>query len=248
MRIGTAAWSIPRDSSSSFPGDGKLLERYARVLPCVEINTSFYRPHRRETYARWASETPPGFRFAVKLPRAITHEARLRRVRAPLQRFVDEAAGLGDRLGVLLVQLPGSLAFEARLARAFFGLLRSMTDVPLACEPRHAGWFAARADRVLADLHVARVAADPARVPAAALPGGWLGPDGDGRGALVYWRWHGSPRTYWSRYDAAWLAERARDLQAWPAGTEHWCIFDNTASGAATANALELQALADGAG
>jgi len=248
MYIGTAAWSIPRDVADAFPGEGQHLERYARQLRCAEIDSSFYRSHRPETYARWAAMTPPHFRFAVKLPRAITHDARLRAARKPLCSFLDETAGLGDRLGVLLVQLPPSLAWDARVARRFFGLLRECWDGPVACEPRHASWFERSADAALARLRVARVAADPARHPAAARPGGWLGADGDGRGALLYYRWHGSPRVYWSSYDQAWLAQQAAALAAWPAGAVPWVIFDNTASGAATANALALRSLAAGDG
>ena len=105
--------------------------------------------------------TPPHFRFAVKLPRAITHDARLRAARKPLREFLGQASGLGDRLGVLLVQLPPSLAWDARVARGFFGLLRESWDGPAACEPRHASWFEPAADRALARLRVSRVAADP---------------------------------------------------------------------------------------
>ena len=249
MYIGTAAWSIPREFANDFPGDGQHLERYARRLRCAEIDTSFYRPHRFETYARWAAMTPPHFRFAVKLPRAITHDAGLRATRQPLRDFMAQVTGLGDRLGVLLVQLPPSLAWDARVARGFFGLLRESWPGPVACEPRHASWFTPAADRALARLQVSRVAADPARQPEAARPGGWLGPDGDGNGALLYYRWHGSPRVYWSAYDDAWLAREAAALALWPAGAVPWVIFDNTASGAATGNALALQSLAtpDGA-
>jgi uncharacterized protein YecE (DUF72 family) len=243
MYIGTAAWSIPRDVALQFPGDGQHLERYARRLACAEINSSFYRSHKPETYARWAAMTPPHFRFAVKLPRAITHDAALRGARKPLRAFFDETAGLGDRLGVLLVQLPPSQAWDARVARGFFGLLRESWDGPIACEPRHASWFEPRADQALARLRVSRVAADPARLDAAARPGGWLGPAGDGAGALLYYRWHGSPRVYWSSYDRAWLARQAAQLAQWPAGAVPWIIFDNTASGAATADALALQSL-----
>jgi len=248
MYIGTAAWSIPRAVAESFPGDGQHLERYARQFDCAEIETSFHRSHQRETYARWAAMTPPHFRFAVKLPRTITHDARLRGTRKPLRGFLDEASGLGDRLGVLLAQLPPSLAWDARVARAFFGLLRERWDGPVACEPRHASWFEPAVDRALARLRVTRVAADPARREAAARPGGWLGPDGDGAGALLYYRWHGSPRVYWSSYDAPWLAGQAAALSAWPAGAVPWVIFDNTAAGAATANALSLRSLAAGGG
>ena len=244
MRIGTAAWSIPRESAASFPGPGQHLERYARVFDCAEINTSFYRPHRVETYAKWAAMTPAGFRFSVKLPRAITHDARLRGAREPLARFLAEASGLGDRLGVLLMQLPPSFEYDARAVRAFLRLLRASWDGPVACEPRHPSWFEPKADRTLVDFRVARVAADPARDDAAARPGGWLGPAGDGAQALLYYRWHGSPRVYWSRYDDAWLRAQLALARAWPASAQCWAIFDNTASGAATANALELRALA----
>ena len=243
MHIGTAGWSIPRECAAAFPGVGQLLERYARQLSCVEINSSFYRPHRAQTYARWAGLTPAHFRFAVKLPRAITHEARLRETRAPLRAFLDETAGLGDKRGVLLVQLPPSLPYEAPVAHAFFGLIREFTDSPVACEPRHASWFEADADRTLVRLRISRVAADPARHPAAARPGGWLGPAGDGAGALLYYRWHGAPRVYWSRYSDPWLVQQAARLAGWPVSAVPWVIFDNTASGAATANALALRSL-----
>ena len=245
MPIGTAGWSIPRNVADAFPSEGQHLQRYARVLGCAEINTSFYRPHRTEVYARWAAMTPPGFRFAVKVPRAITHDARLRRAREPLRRFLAEVSGLGDRLAVLLVQLPGSFAFEARGVRTFFGLLAELFDGAVVCEPRHASWFTPSADRVLARLRVSRAAADPARSPEAERPGGWLGEQGDGRGAVLYHRWHGSPRMYWSRYETAWLQARAQELAAWPDGADRWCIFDNTAGGFALANALELAAMRD---
>jgi uncharacterized protein YecE (DUF72 family) len=248
MYIGTAAWSIPRDVASAFPGDGQHLERYARRFACVEIDSSFYRPHQVETYARWAGMTPPHFRFAVKLPRTITHDAGLRGTRAPLRDFLAQTAGLGDRLGVLLVQLPPSLAWDARVARTFFALLRESWDGPVACEPRHASWFEPAVGRALARMRVSRVAADPARTEAAARPGGWLGPAGDGVGALLYYRWHGSPRLYWSNYEQRWLEQQVARLAEWPAGAVPWVIFDNTAAGSATANAIVLQSLAAAAG
>lgn len=243
MYIGTAACSLPRALADEFPGDGEQLERYARRFSCVEINSSFYRPHRRETYARWAAMTPPHFRFAVKLPRAITHDARLRGARKLLQEFLAQAAGLGERMGVLLVQLPPSLPWEARVALTFFDLLRESWAGPVACEPRHATWFTPAADRSLARMHISRAAADPASRPEAACPGGWRGPQGDGVGALLYYRWHGSPRMYSSAYDDAWLARQAAELSGRPAGSIAWAIFDNTAAGAATGNALALQSL-----
>lgn len=243
LRLGTAGWALPRSVAEQFPGDGQHLARYARVLRCAEINSSFHRSHRPEVYARWAAQTSAGFRFSVKLPRTITHDQRLKRARPALTRFLEEVSGLGDRLGVLLVQLPPSLAFEARPVRTFFELLAGLHGGAVVCEPRHASWFEPRADQLLVKLRVGRVAADPARSVAAARPGGWLGPQGDGVGAVVYHRWHGSPRIYYSSYGEDWLRARAPELRGWPAGAERWCIFDNTASGAALADALRLQAV-----
>lgn len=246
MHIGTAGWSIPRDAQAALAGEGSHLNRYAGVLTCAEINTSFYRSHREQVYRRWAEQTPDGFRFSVKLPRAITHDARLRRSREPLRRFLAEVAGLGPKLGPLLVQLPPSHVFEARPVRTFFQLLAEMHAGAVVCEPRHASWFSPAADRALAALRVGRAAADPARWPQAARPGGWLGPAGDGRGAVLYHRWHGTPRMYWSHYSPSWIQERAAALRQWPAAADCWCIFDNTAGGGAIPNALELRAALGG--
>ena len=231
IRVGVAGWTL-YGARDAFPGPGSQLERFARVLGAVEINSAFYRPHSCETYARWAASTPTRFRFAVKVPQAITHEQRLRRARAPLAEFLDGVQGLGRKLGPLLVQLPPSLAFEARVARRFFALLRDLHAGPIACEPRHASWFEAPATRVLVAYRIGRVAADPAPVPEAATPGGWPG--------LVYYRLHGSPRRYWSVYEPERLAAWARQLRTRGRAAEAWCIFDNTAGGGATRNALEL--------
>ena len=74
--IGTAGWSIPRASAHHFEAAGTHLQRYARLLRCAEINSSFHRPHATATYAKWAGSTPPGFRFAVKLPPSLSFDVR----------------------------------------------------------------------------------------------------------------------------------------------------------------------------
>lgn len=233
--IGTAGWSVPKAVADAFPGPGTHLERYARVLPAVEINTSFYRPHKPETYERWAASTPAGFRFAVKVPQAVTHVARLRGAGEPLARFLGDVAHLGDRLGPLLVQLPPSLAFDAAVVGAFFDGLRARFAGSVVCEPRHRTWFAEPAGRLLVEHRVARVAADPAPVPGADRPGGW--------GGLVYARLHGSPEMYHSPYPPDALARVAGLLAADAARCPVWCVFDNTALGHATADALTTMRL-----
>lgn len=232
VRVGCAGWSIPREHAARFPGEGSHLERYARVFDAVEINSSFHRPHRRSTYERWAASTPAGFRFSVKLPKEITHRRKLADAAEPLDRFLAEAGGLGDRLGPLLVQLPPSLAFDPLTAADFLALLRGRFAGDVVLEPRHPSWFAAEPEALLTAHRVARVAADPAPVTAAAEPGGWPEP--------AYFRLHGSPRTYYSAYEPDFLDTLAARLRPLSRAGRAWCIFDNTAAGAAAGDALEL--------
>jgi uncharacterized protein YecE (DUF72 family) len=233
VRIGTAGWSIPGAHAALFPGGGSHLERHARVLSAVEIDSTFYRSHRTTTYARWSASVPDGFRFSVKAPREITHRRRLLDTEPALSTFLREVRSLGAKLGPLLVQLPPSLGFEARNARAFFEMLRRLHDGEVACEPRHAGWFTPEAEALLTELRIARVAADPARVAPAARPGGWPG--------LVYYRLHGSPRTYYSAYSEAAIRSLAESLLPVVRRAPVSCIFDNTAAGAAATDALALR-------
>ncbi len=231
--IGTAGWTIPAKDRDQFRSEGSALERYAERFAGVEINSSFHRPHRPSTWQNWAESVPPGFRFAVKLPKTITHLSKLVDCGDLLESFLDEIGPLGERLGVLLVQLPPKLAFDPVPASSFFTLLgsRSSASARIACEPRHPSWFEADAEALLDRLCIARVAADPAIVPAAASPGGWRG--------FSYWRLHGSPAMYRSSYDDARLEDYARAIRQ-EGAPESWCMFDNTAASQATGNALAL--------
>lgn len=236
LRIGTAGWTIPRDVAATFPEEGRGLERYAARFSCAEINSSFHRSHRESTWRGWAESVPDGFLFSVKLSKEITHKLKLRDCAEPTAAAVAEMRILGDRLGVVLVQLPPSLEFDEGLASAFFRELRGHWTGALACEPRHASWFEAEADSLLKEYEVARVGADPARVTDGDLPGGWRG--------MAYFRLHGSPVMYRSSYDDGRLETLAARI-----GTERergvpvWCIFDNTASSAATGDAVKLGGL-----
>ncbi|HEV8176907.1 MAG TPA: DUF72 domain-containing protein [Gemmatimonadales bacterium] len=230
--IGTAGWAIPRAHAQNFPIDGSTLQRYAGIFQGVEINSTFHRSHRPATYARWAESTPENFRFSLKLPKAITHAIKLVDVEQPLEAFLTSARLLGTKLGPILVQLPPSLVFEPGLATSFFMTLRGRHAGPIVCEPRHASWFTDDADELLKDSAIGRVAADPAVVPAAAEPGGWREP--------AYYRLHGSPRKYFSAYGEESIRRLSSALEA--AEGEVWCIFDNTASGAAAGDALNLMA------
>lgn len=239
VRIGCAGWTLPGPEATLAFGEGGHLERYARIFDAVEINSSFYRPHRPQTYARWAAAVPQGFRFAVKMPKTISHDRRLHGCIRHLEVFLGEVTQLGASLGVLLLQLPPNLAFERRTALAFFDALRRRHAGPVACEPRHPSWFSARVEAGLRERGIARAAADPARVPRAAAAGG--------DHAVEYVRLHGSPRMYYDAYGSEALARIARRL-ARPSTRvrERWCIFDNTTLGHALTDALALRELLRG--
>ena len=233
IRIGTAGWTIPRDAADRFPTEGTSLERYAARFSAAEINSSFHRPHRASTWAKWGDSVPDSFRFSAKLPKTITHKAKLVDCADLLTTFLAEVAGMGDKLAVLLVQLPPSLAFEPESVAALLLQLTDESSARIAIEPRHASWVEPDADALLIEHHAARVAADPARDPQLARPGGWPG--------LAYWRLHGSPVIYRSSY--ADRIDEYADAITTNAAQESWCIFDNTASSAATSDALALAGL-----
>jgi uncharacterized protein YecE (DUF72 family) len=230
---GTAGWSLPRAEQPHFPSSGSHLERYASRFAAAEINSSFHRSHKPAIWARWRDAVPSGFRFSVKMPKAITHSARLDVSRDVIAAFMDEVSVLEAKLGCLLVQLPPSLVYDATIAGRFFNNLKARAAVAIACEPRHPSWFSTDADALLRQFDIARVAADPARVPAAVEPGGSR--------HLSYWRLHGSPKIYYSAYSNEFINRLAHRLKREKEeGRVVWCIFDNTTLGAATRNALDL--------
>jgi uncharacterized protein YecE (DUF72 family) len=239
--VGCAGWNVPREAAARFPEEGSHLQRYSCRFPAVEINSSFYRPHQRKTYEKWASSVPAAFRFSVKIPKSITHQQRLHDPDELLARFLDEVAGLGETIGCLLVQLPPSLVLDISIAaNCFASLGRRVREIwkpptmpAVVCEPRHSSWFTAAANELFLLHGITRVIPDPVAVPAGGNPAGF--PD------VVYFRLHGSPRMYYSNYNDAYLAALSISLkQHLHAGRESWCIFDNTALGAATLNAFSL--------
>lgn len=232
--IGCAGWSIASVQKAQFPLSGSHLERYAAVLPAVEINSSFYRSHRPDTYKRWSDSVPEQFRFSVKVPRTITHEQRLQNVELLVSEFMQEVHELGNKLGCLLVQLPPSLRFVSQTVHAFFQNLTAQTWAPIVCEARHQSWFKSEASQLLSTLGVGQVIADPPMAPREALVISEK---------IVYVRLHGSPEMYHSAYSEGYLSQLESELRHYQAqGKTAWCIFDNTASGAAMTNALSLLA------
>jgi uncharacterized protein YecE (DUF72 family) len=236
VRIGLAGWSeaVSRHGASfpaPFPAARSALAKYATAFDFVEINASFYSQFRADTYAKWADDVPDGFRFAVKMHRLLTHYTRLRNA-ALLDPFFDSVAGLGDKLAVVLVQLPPSLAFDSAVATAFFNALRTRYAGAVVCEPRHDSWTAPEALALLAAHHIGLVQIE---IPAPERERGH-------NGVPLYIRLHGAPRRYYSAYSDAQLDQLAEFLRLNPQ-RRRFVVFDNTASNAGVRNALHLRRL-----
>ncbi len=225
--IGTAGWSIAKTAADCFAGEGSGLSRYASVFNGVEINSTFYRRHKTSTFARWADSVPEDFRFSVKMPKEITHLRAMKGIADLFDVFLRDIASLGRKRGPLLCQLPPSLVFDHAAIAGTFKTMREMDASAIVIEARHKSWACDAATSLLRQYSIEPVLADPAPV--------W--PVGDFHRPPRYVRLHGNPVTYYSSYTEEEIGAFARILAA-----DSWCIFDNTASGAATANALAMLA------
>ena len=167
------------------------------------------------------------------MPRAITHELQLQDAQEPFVTFLAQTDGLADKRGPLLVQLPPSLSFDGPVVTAFLEVVRRVYDGPSSASRGTRRGSRRCVTSLLERYEISRVAADPPPVPDAAAPAGWP--------RVAYFRLHGSPRTYWSRYDENAITTLAATIGRISAAEEVWCVFDNTASGAAIENACELR-------
>jgi uncharacterized protein YecE (DUF72 family) len=141
--IGTSGYNYPEWRGSFYPEKfpaAKMLPYYAERFSTVEINYTFYRMPNARTIAGWDASTPGGFCFALKAPRRITHDRRLRDVDEPLRFFLDTARTLGPKLGPILFQLPPN--FKKDLSRLEDLLAQLPADLRYAFEFRHASWHA----------------------------------------------------------------------------------------------------------
>lgn len=222
--ICTAGWSIPKTVKDRFPQEGSGIARYAAVFNGVEINSTFNRRHKAATFARWAGAVPDGFRFAVKIPKEITHVRAMKDVGAPFETFLEDVAPLGKKRGPLLCQLPPSFSFDMDGIRHAFDAMRNLDSGPIVIEARHKSWASGKANALLSEYALDRVLADPALV--------WPTDDFN---QPRYVRLHGKPKIYFSSYTRAEIAAFSKLL-----APDSWCVFDNTASGAAIEYALTM--------
>jgi len=230
--VGTSGWQYD-DWRVRFYPEGlpkaRWLAFFADRFSSVEVNNTFYRLPSRETFARWRAETPTGFVFSVKASRFITHVKRLREPEEPLALLLQHAAGLSDRLGPVLFQLPPRFRADVGLLKAFLGTLPS--GVRAALEFRDPSWETAEVFTCLENAGAALVWPDRPRVRLAlSLTGGW-----------AYVRFHEGRRSE-PGYTREKLRRWADRLAATPA-TDVFAYFNNDTGGAAVRDARTLSEL-----
>jgi uncharacterized protein YecE (DUF72 family) len=250
--IGTSGWMYKDWGVKFYPKDLKKghLPYLAGVFNTVEVNSSFYHLPLKTTFEKWAVETPKEFVFAIKLSRYITHLKRLEYVAEPLQNFLANAAGLGKKLGVVLVQLPPSLRYDARKAREFFKELRAAGEdakirpLRIAFEPRHKSWFTPEAIAeilpIMRKFRVSPVFAHSTRFQSYPAEAKYI------TTSFVYLRFHGPRQMFASEYTDALLRPWARKVKAWRKEKPTLAVFayfNNDVNGYAPWDAQALQKL-----
>ncbi|MDB4962615.1 MAG: hypothetical protein JWP01_2614 [Myxococcales bacterium] len=237
--VGTSGWVYAgwREHLYADTPVRRWLEVASRTFDALEINGSFYRQIKPETYQRWARETPDDFVFALKGHRFVTHYKRLKDCEDSIGRLRDQAKHLGPKLRSVVWQLPSNFSVDLPRLDGFLRSLDAWRDVRHALELRHSSWFV---DAVADRLREARVAVCMGDAPDFPL---WREVTTD----LVYVRLHGHTRKYASSYSLPHLRRWAADSERWiDEGREVQVYFDNDAEGHAVRNALTLRAIVDG--
>ena len=243
--VGTSGWQYRDWRGGLYPAgvaQRRWLEHYASYYMTVENNNSFYRLPPAETFAGWRARTPDDFVMAVKASRYLTHVKKLRDPEEPVARLLSAAAGLGPKLGPILLQLPPTLKAEPALLDACLTAFRNARihggrgRLRIAVEPRHSSWWTEEVRQVLAAHDAALCWADRLGRPVTPLwpTAGW-----------GYLRFHEGTADPWPSYEERDLrswAERVR--QAWPAGADVYVYFNNDPGRAAVVNSATFAALA----
>lgn len=235
IHIGTSGWHYPHWQGRFYPPelpDREQLIFYARHFHTVELNNTFYRLPRDQTFRNWRERTPPGFIFAVKASRFITHIKRLHEAIEPVQRLLAGAALLQEKLGPILFQLPPHWRFDGKRLQDFLAVLPS--GPRYAFEFRDPSWINPQALELLRAHNAAFCIYDYA---------GFFSP-WEITADFVYLRLHGPAGAYRGSYPPETLASWARSFRRWAAaGLEVFCYFDNDEFAFAALNALDLQRL-----
>lgn len=234
---GTSGWSYNHWRGLFYPADLPQREwftHYSRHFPTVEINYTFYRLPAAKTFGRWRDQSPPGFAYALKAPRAITHLKKLRDSAELLDRFLERARLLGDKLGPILYQLPPNWKCDATRLCDFLHLLPE--DLVQVFEFRDQSWYC---DRVFGLLREKNVGFCYSSLPGLACPLPATGP-------VVYARMHGVGVRYGGCYTGPQLRDLAGRLQNFVnLGHDVFVYFNNDALAYAVENAYDLRHLVE---
>ncbi|MHC3475047.1 DUF72 domain-containing protein [Streptomyces sp. 7R007] len=228
--VGTSGWQYKDWRGVLYPAGCPTrlwLEEYTRHFATVEINNAFYRLPARETFEAWRERVPRDFTVAVKASRFLTHIKRLRDPEEPVDRLMTHAAGLGDRLGPVLLQLPPTLKADAGLLDACLACFPPGTRV--AVEPRHDSWWTPEVRKVLEARAAALCWADVLSRPSTPL---WRTAD------WGYVRFHQGRARAWPHYGRQALETWVeRITRTWSADEDVYAYFNNDPTGAAVRDA-----------
>lgn len=234
-RIGTSGWVYAHWRGTFYPQNlpqSHWYGHYARHFDTVEVNYSFYRLPSEATFDRWRAQAAPGFLYAIKANRYLTHVKRLKDAADPLERFLSRARRLGDKLGPILWQLPPKWPVDPARLEAFVALLP--VDLTHAFEFRDPRWFVEPIRGILERRGLTFCIFDMPDLPCPA----WV------TGDTVYLRFHGSGAVYAGRYGQERLRPWADRIRQWLAeGRAVYAYFNNDAFGHAVEDAQALQDL-----
>jgi uncharacterized protein YecE (DUF72 family) len=234
--IGTSGWLYDHWRGIFYPEEvskTRWFDYYAEHFDTVELNVSFYRLPKKETFIGWWEKSPKNFLFAVKASRFITHVKRLKDCREPWKLFISHAKGLKEKLGPVLFQLPPNLKVNLDRLESFLKII-SKYKVRKAFEFRDESWFCDEVYSLLSKYKTALVLADSPRYPLVEKV----------TADFVYIRFHGGKILYGSNYSKKELKKWANKIKKWSKkGLDVYAYFNNDAHGYAVDNAMTLKAL-----
>ncbi|MGW2744390.1 DUF72 domain-containing protein [Streptomyces sp. NPDC001450] len=229
--VGTSGWQYKDWRGVLYPGDCPIrlwLEEYATRFATVEINNAFYRLPTRENFEAWRNRVPDDFVVAVKASRYLTHIKRLKDPEEPVHRLMTHAAGLGARLGPVLLQLPPTLRVDPSLLGTCLACFPS--DTRVAVEPRHDSWWTPEVREVLESRGAALCWADVRAQPVTPL---WRTTD------WGYVRFHEGRAQPWPHYGRRSLETWVdRIATTWSDACDVYAYFNNDPGGAAVEDAV----------
>jgi uncharacterized protein YecE (DUF72 family) len=236
-KIGCSGYHYPEWKGMFYPGNlpqRRWFEYYGEHFKTLELNVTYYKFPRVESLKSWYTRSPQDFSFTLKAPRHITHFKKFRDAQQMLHDFNGAARdGLAEKLGCVLFQFPSNFRYEAeRLERITDMLDASLHNV---VEFRHQSWWDPRVFEVLNEANISFCGMSHPSLP----------DDTIATTDTLYYRFHGIPHLYKSKYDLDKLEQTVRGLLSHPEGKRAFIYFNNTADGHAITNASQLQEICE---